>query len=204
MSGKPGALRAQVGEHGMTTDLLTTKLYVPPLRPSLVPRPRLIAQLDEGLRLGRKLTLISAPAGFGKSTLLSEWLSGRGGGTPPLPVAWLSLDEADNDLVRFLTYLIAALRTLDANIGESVLGALQASQAPVIASVLTALINELTAIPGPFALVLDDYHLIDAQPIHDAVTFLLDNLPSGMHCVIATRKDPLLPLRAPAWSQTTH
>ena len=86
------------------------------------------------------------------------------------------------------------MRTIEANIGESVLGALQASQPPVIASVLAALINELAAIPGPFALVLDDYHLIDAQPIHDAVTFLLDNLPLGMHWVIATRKDPLLPL----------
>jgi LuxR family transcriptional regulator, maltose regulon positive regulatory protein len=104
MSGTPDALRARVGEHGMMTDLLTTKLHIPPLRPSLVPRPRLIAQLDEGLRLGRKLTLISAPAGFGKSTLLSEWLSGRGSVTQSLPVAWLSLDERDNDLVRFLTY----------------------------------------------------------------------------------------------------
>jgi LuxR family maltose regulon positive regulatory protein len=183
----------------MDTLILTTKLHVPPLHPSLAPRPRLIQRLDEGLRLGRKLTLISAPAGFGKSTLLSEWLlgrsgAGRGGVTPPLRAAWLSLDEGDNDLTRFLAYLIAALRTIEPDLGETVLGALQSSQPPVIEPVLITLINEIAALPGRCVLILDDYHLIEAQPIHDAVAFMLDNLPPGMHWVIASRKDPLLPL----------
>ena len=178
----------------MSAPILATKLYIPPPRPEAVRRPQLIAQLDEGFRLGRKLTLISAPAGFGKTTLLSEWLTGRRESAPPLRVAWLSLQAGDNDLVRFLTYLVAALQTIEANIGETVLGALQSSQPPVMESMLTTLINEIAAIPGCCVLVLDDYHLIEAQPIHDAVAFIIDNLPSAMHWVIASRKDPLLPL----------
>ena len=169
------------------TPILATKLYIPPLRPQVVIRPRLIERLNEGLH--RKLTLISAPAGFGKTTLVSEWVEGI-----ERPTAWLSLDEGENDPTRFLTYLVAALRTIAANIGEGVLGVLQSPQPPPTESILTALLNEITAIPDNFVLVLDDYHLIDAKPIDHALTFLLEHLPPQMHLVIATREDPQLPL----------
>ena len=110
------------------------------------------------------------------------------------PVAWLSLDEGDNDPTRFLTYLVAALQTIAANIGEGVLGALQSPQPPPIESILTALLNEITTIPDNFVLVLDDYHVIDSKPVDKALTFLLEHLPPQMHLVIATREDPHLPL----------
>ena len=129
--------------------LLNTKLYVPQARSNLVPRPRLIERLDEGLARGRKLTLISAPAGFGKTTLLGEWLDHRrrSEGPPALGVAWLSLDEADNDLPRFLTYVIAALQTIEPGIGEGSLAALRATPPQPIEPLLTALINEIAALP---------------------------------------------------------
>ncbi len=169
--------------------LLTTKLYIPQPRPNLVPRPNLIQYLGEGLHLGRKLTLVSAPAGFGKTTLVSEWVAGC-----ERPVAWLSLDEGDNNLTRFLAYLVAALQPIAANIGEGALGMLQSPQPPPTETILTVLINEIAALPGRIILVLDDYHLIDAQPIHNALAFALDHLPPQMHLVIATREDPHLPL----------
>jgi LuxR family maltose regulon positive regulatory protein len=169
----------------MATPLLQTKLYIPPVRPELVPRPRLIGQLDAGLH--RKLTLVSAPAGFGKTTLLSEWVGSCG-----RPVGWVSLDESDNDPARFLAYFVVALQTIETDIGEGVLSAFQAPQPPPMESLLTALVNDIAAIPDPFVLVLDDYHLITAQPIHDALTFLLDHLPPQMHLVIASRADPPL------------
>jgi len=171
--------------------ILQTKLYVPPIRPDLVSRPRLIERLNAGLPAGRKLTLISASAGFGKTTLVSEWVTGC-----QRPVAWLSLDEGDNDPTRFLTYLVAALQTIAANIGEQVLAVLHASQpqSPSTESILTALLNEITTIPDNFVLVLDDYHVIDAKPVDNALTFLLEHLPPQMHLVIATREDPSLPL----------
>ena len=181
----------------MPTPILATKLYTPPPRPKIVLRPRLIERLNEGLSLGRKLTLISASAGFGKTTLVSEWIAGC-----ERPVAWLSLDEGDNDITRFLTYLVTALQTIAANIGEEVLGALQSPQLPPIESILTALINEITPIPDNpstgsgqgFILVLDDYHIIDSKPVDNALNFLLEHLPAQMHLVIATREDPHLPL----------
>lgn len=171
--------------------ILQAKLYIPPIRPELVARPRLIERLNAGLPAGRKLTLVSAPAGFGKTTLLSEWVRDCG-----RPAAWLSLDEGDNDPTRFLTYLVAALQTIAANIGEQVLAVLHASQPPPppAESILTALLNEITTIPGNFVLVLDDYHVIDAKPVDNALTFLLDHLPPQMHVVIATREDPHLPM----------
>jgi len=195
----------------MTIPLLTTKLYIPPARPKLVSRPRLIEQLNAGLH--RKLTLISAPAGFGKTTLLSEWASqhvsesASGRPEPKVRFAWLSLDEDDNDLARFLAYFVAALQTLAlsqvegiearqepaGNIGEGALRALQSSQPPNEA-ILTALINEIAALPDRIVLVLDDYHLVEARPVHDALTFLLRHLPPQVHLVIATREDPPLPL----------
>ena len=171
----------------MSTPILTTKLYVPPPQPRVVLRPHLIERLNEGLR--RKLTLISAPAGFGKTTLVGEWVAGCG-----RPAAWLSLDEGDNDPARFLVYLVAALQTIAANIGESVLGVLQSPQPPPIESTLTALLNEITTIPDDFVLVLDDYHVIDTRAVDDALAFVLDHLPPRMHLVIATREDPHLPL----------
>jgi len=160
---------------------LATKLHVPAPRPKAVLRPRLIARLNEGLH--HKLTLISAPAGFGKTTLVSEWIAGS-----RLPAAWLSLDEGDSDPTRFLAYLVAALRSVAAKLGEGVSGV------PPTESILTALLNEIAAIREAFILVLDNYHLIDARPVEDALAFLLEHLPPCLHLVIATREDPRLPL----------
>ncbi len=173
----------------MSTPILATKLYIPPPQPKVVLRPHLIERLNEGLH--RKLTLISAPAGFGKTTLVSEWIAGC-----ERLLAWLSLDEGDNDPTRFLAYLVAALRTIAANIGAGVLGVLHATQPqpPPTESILTALLNEITTVPDNFVLVLDDYHVIDAKPVDNALTFLLEHLPPQMHLVIATREDPDLPL----------
>src|SRR6266571_3711586 len=171
----------------MPTPILATKLYLPRLRPHVVIRPRLLERLNEGLH--RKLILIAAPAGFGKTTLVSEWVEGI-----EQPTAWLSLDEEDNDPILFLTYLVAALQTIAPNIGEGVSGVLQSPQPPPTASILTALLNEITTIPDHFVLVLDDYHVIDAKPVDHALTFLLEHLPPQMHLVIATREDPQLPL----------
>ncbi len=171
----------------MTTPILATKLYIPPPRPHVVLRPRLAERLNEGLQ--RKLTLISASAGFGKTTLVSEWLAGC-----RQPAAWLSLDAGDNDPARFLMYLVAALRTIAGNMGEGVEGIVHSPQPPPIESILTTLLNEVTSIPGQFVLVLDDYHVIDAKPVDHALAFLLDHLPPQMHLVIATREDPHLPL----------
>ncbi|MEH7248838.1 LuxR C-terminal-related transcriptional regulator [Neobacillus niacini] len=139
--------------------------------------------------LNRKLTLISASAGFGKTTLVSEWVAGC-----ERPVAWLSLDEGDGDAARFLTHLVAALQTIIDNIGEGVVGSLKSPQPPSIESILIVLLNEILAIPYKFVLVLDDYHFIDSNRIDDALIFLLEHLPPQMHLVIATREDPQLPL----------
>src|SRR3954447_22588252 len=171
----------------MSTPLLATKLYIPPPRPNVVLRSRLTERLNEGLH--RKLTVISAPAGFGKTTLVSAWIA-----TCDQKVAWLSLDEGDSDPTRFLIYFIAALRTIAPTIGEGLLAVLQSPQPPPAESVLTALLNDITSIPDHFILVLDDYHLIDAQPVDQILTFLLDHLPPQLHLVITTRADPQLPL----------
>jgi LuxR family transcriptional regulator, maltose regulon positive regulatory protein len=170
----------------MSTPILTTKLYLPPLRPDVVLRSRLIARLSAGLH--RKLTLICAPAGFGKTTLLSAWLADCG-----RPSAWLSLDEADSDPSRFLAYLVAALRTIVPTIGETALAVLQSPQPPIDAF-LSILLNEIATLPQPAILVLDDYHLLDARPIDQALAFLVERLPPQLHLVIATRVDPPLPL----------
>ncbi len=181
----------------MSTPILSTKLYIPPPRSKVVRRPRLIEKLDEDSQ--RKLILISAPAGFGKTTLVSEWVVGC-----ERSVAWLSLDEGDNELTRFLTYLVTALQTIEANVGEGVLAMLQSPQ-PTTASILTALLNDIATIPDQFVLVLDDYHLIDAEPVDSALSFVLKHLPPQMLLVIATREDPSLPLaRLRARSQLTE
>ncbi len=176
----------------MSSPLLTTKLYAPPVRPELVSRSRLTQRLDAALSMGRKLTLLSAPAGFGKTTLLSEWAHSRER-SGARPVAWLSLDRDDSGPTRFVTYVIAALQTFEGSIGSGVQEILRSPQPPIDA-ILTSLINEIAAIPGECVLVLDDYHLIDSPRIYDAVIFLVDHLPPNMHLVIATRRDPRLPL----------
>src|SRR6266436_6339741 len=182
----------------MPTPILATKLYIPRLRPNVVSRPRLIERLNEGLH--RKLTLISAPAGFGKTTLVSEWVLGC-----QRPAAWLSLDEGDNDPTRFLTYLVAALQTIAATIGEGVSGVLQSPQPPPTEAILTALLNDMTTIKDHFVLVLDDYHVIAAKPVDMALTYLVEHLPPHMHLVIATREDPPLPVaRLPVGGQLTE
>ena len=148
----------------MSTPILATKLYLPPPRPQVVLRPRLIERLNTGLH--GKLTLISAPAGFGKTTLVSEWMA-----SCKRPCAWISLDEWDNNLNRFLTYLIAALQTFAPTIGEGILDALQSPQPPPTEAILTSLLNEIANLPNHFLVVLDDYHMIDAKPIDNALTF---------------------------------
>ena len=179
----------------MSEPLILTKLYIPPHRSNLVQRPHLIERLNEGLTLGHKLTLLTASPGFGKTSLLSEWLANCG-----RPAAWLSLDKGDNDLIRFLVYLVTAIQTVTEKFGEGVLSSLQSPQTPSTESVLTALLNNLAAIPNHLILVLDDYHVIETNPgdasmsVDEALTFLLEHLPPQVHLVIATREDPPLPL----------
>jgi LuxR family maltose regulon positive regulatory protein len=185
----------------MSAPILATKLYMPAPRSKVVPRPRLIERLDAGL--DGKLTLISAAAGFGKTTLVSEWVAalptspltlGEGPGVRALPVAWLSLDEGDSDPTRFVAYLIAALQTVAPAVGQGALAALQAPQPPPPEAILTAVLNDLALLPDRFILVLDDYHAVDAPAVDQALAFLLQNLPPPLHLVIATREDPPLPL----------
>ncbi len=173
-------------------------LYVPKWRPGLVPRTRLIEHLDQETE--RKLTLVSAPVGFGKTTLLAEWVAA----TPATerPAAWVSLDQGDNDPALFWAYFIAALQTVHPGVGDDALSLLHSSQPAPIESVLSTLINEINAIEDDpstgsgrsFVLVLDDYHVVDAKSIHSAIAFLVDHLPWQMHLVIASRSDPPLPL----------
>jgi len=194
-------------EHTPTgTPLLETKLYIPKWRPALVSRPRLVERMRQGIE--RKLTLISAPAGFGKTTLLAEWLAAKSANEQT--AGWVSLDHSDNDPAFFWAYFITALqkacpepcRRVHSKIGESALASLRSPQPPPIESVLTTLINDLNAIEQDpstgsghgFTLILDDYHVIDAQSIHNAIAFLLDHLPPQMHLIIASRSDPPLPL----------
>ncbi|MEM7126430.1 MAG: LuxR C-terminal-related transcriptional regulator [Chloroflexota bacterium] len=176
----------------MSTPILATKLYIPSVRATLVLRPRLIARLNKG-RHG-KLTLISAPAGFGKTTLASEWAA-----SGEWPVAWLSLDERDNDPTRFVAYLIEALQTIAAQvgtaaIGEGVLELLHSPQSPSVESMLTALLNEITTLSNRFILVLDDYHVLNNDVVNEAIAFFIEHLPPLMHLVITSRQDPPLPL----------
>ena len=167
----------------MTVPLLTTKLYIPSPHPDLVPRPRLTGRLDEGLRLGHRLTLVSAPAGCGKTTLVSEWINSH-----ERPVAWLSLDEGDNDPIRFLRYLIAALQQMNQAIGQTVRDALQSPQLPPLPTLVTLLINDIDVAATPLTLVLDDYHFISADPVHEVLRFLVEHQPPLMHSVIITRQ----------------
>ena len=173
----------------MSETLLQTKLYIPPLRPNLVPRQQLIERLNQSLQSGHKFTLVSAPAGFGKTTLVSSWAQ-----QTEQPIAWLSLDESDNDLIRFLTYFVAALQTINSNIGEGILTSFQSPEAVNLELLLTTLINETAEFTDDVVLVLDDYHAIDSRPIDNAITFILDHLSPRMHLVMLTRADPRFPL----------
>jgi LuxR family maltose regulon positive regulatory protein len=167
--------------------LLTTKLYIPQLSVDLVPRPRLYERLDESLR--RKLTLVSAPTGFGKSTLVTGWLSER-----DHPVAWLSLDPGDNDPVRFWTYLIGAIQTIHPEIGVE---ALQIVSAPRLRStefVAISLINDISQLTCDLVVILDDYHVIEAGGIHAGLSYLVEHQPPNLHIVLITRVDPSISL----------
>ncbi len=177
-------------ERVIDSPLLETKLYVPRLRRGLVSRPRLTERLSRGAE--SKLTLISAPAGFGKTTLLAEWVAA----TPAeeRPTAWLSLDPSDKETASFWTYMITALQTVAPGVGARALSLLQGPQPPPIETVLATLLNELGAMPNDVVLVLDDYHVVDAHDIGDGMAFLLEHLPPEVHLVIATRADPALPL----------
>ena len=177
---------------------LTTKLYIPPTRADMVSRPRLIQRLNQGLDC--KLTLVSAPAGFGKTTLVSEWLFGL-----DRPSAWLSLDSGDNDLARLLTYVIAALQHINADLGQTTQTFLQTPQPPALDVLLGPLINEIAALNTSLVLVLDDYHAITLPTIHQTMSFLLERMPPNMHLVIATREDlPLSLARLRAQQQMTE
>lgn len=185
------------------TPLLETKLYIPKWRPDLVSRPRLIERMRQGIE--RKLTLVSAPAGFGKTTLLAEWLAAKSANGQT--AGWVSLDQSDNDPAFFWAYFITALQKVCSEVGAPALALLYSPQPPPIETILTTLINEINAIPSPprqvqgqagsghrFAIILDDYHVIEDQSIHNAIAFLLDHLPPQMHLIIASRSDPPLPL----------
>ncbi len=191
----------------MHTSLLTTKFSAPPARPERIARPRLIERLNKGMDAG--LTLVSAPAGYGKTTLIADWghlhcarpvgasVADCGSFNSLIPnpqVCWLSLDEGDNDPTRFFTYLLAALQGLPAKVGQTAHAMLQSPQPPPAEALLTSLINDLAAVPQPFVLVLDDYHVIHSLLIHQQLGFLLEHRPAPMSVVIATREDPPLPL----------
>ena len=176
-----------------TPALLATKLNVPPERAQLVVRQRLFERLEVGLR--GKLTLIAAPAGFGKTTLLSAWRTTATGSD--MPFAWVSLDVADNDPLTFWRYVLSAIETVAPGVTMPAMTLLLSPQAPTHETVLTALLNNVATnptIPENFVLVLDDYHAIDDLAVGQALTFLLEHLPPRMHLVIATREDPQLPL----------
>ncbi len=192
----------------MLSPLLSTKFHLPPARLDRVPRPRLVEALNNALRLGHSLILVAAPAGFGKTTLVADWLStlipdsplplGEGKGVRAVRAAWLSLDKDDNDPALFWRYVIAALQTVDETLGRGVQAALetpfQAPQPLPLESLVAALINDLAAVPTPIIFVLDDYHVIDAELIHTSLSYFLDHLPSHVRLVIATRVDPPLAL----------
>ena len=180
------------------TPLLATKLFPPPYRYNLVPRPRLTQKLDAGLQSGRKITLVCAPAGFGKTTLVVEWLarikSGQASGAAGYPFCWVSMDGGDNELSIFLRYLLAALQTIQKDIGQATAELLDSGRQLSHESLLPPLLNDLLSVTTPFILAIDDYHTIQDPAIHEAVAFLLEHQPPGMHTVITTRQDPLLPL----------
>ncbi|MBI9011765.1 MAG: hypothetical protein JEZ08_05985 [Clostridiales bacterium] len=171
----------------MSIPIIKTKLYIPKLRSSIVVRSKLVDQISKNIDC--KLTLISAPTGFGKSTLISEWAKSSN-----YPFAWLSLEEKDNDLIRFLSYFIAALQTIEKDICQGIQEMFHSMEAMGTDFLLTAIINEIETLSTSVVFVLDDYHLINNQEINDGLSFLLDHLPSNMRLVIITREEPLFSL----------
>jgi len=174
------------------SELLTTKLIPPARRASLVPRNRLLVRLDEGLE--HKVNLISAPAGFGKTTLVSEWIDERRAQDDLPAIAWVSLDECDNDPVRFWRYVLTACQTCGEQVSKSALALLNNSPQPSFETLLTQFINKVARLANKAILVLEDYHAITAQPVHETLAFFIDNLPATLHLILMTRGDPPLPL----------
>ncbi|WP_151733440.1 helix-turn-helix transcriptional regulator [Paenibacillus tengchongensis] len=171
----------------MSTPVMATKLYIPTPRPEAVLRQRLTDRLNKGLY--RRLTLISASAGYGKTALVCEWLAGCG-----RPAAWLSLEEGDSEPGRFLACILSSLQTLGGDLGQGLLAVLSTPQPPPVEVILAALVNEIAGVAEPFILVLDDYHAAESGPVSQAMSYLLEHLPPQMHVVITTREDPELPL----------
>jgi len=169
----------------METPLLTTKFNIPSPHQGIIQRPQLVKRLEAGTEGG--ITLVSAPAGYGKTTLVSAWINAI-----PTPAVWFSIEEADNDLFRFLTYLATALQSRFPETGESLLIGVQSLQPPSIEYLLTSLINDISDLQTSFILILDDYPFIDSQSVHDALNFVIDHLPPHMHMVITGRIDPPL------------
>jgi len=202
----------------MSEPLLQTKLYIPPVRPNLVSRPRLVERLTQALQEDCRLTLLSAPAGFGKTTLMTEWQLriAESGGTksicPNPKFGWISLDEDDNDPLRFLNYLLAALQRMMPGIGETALALLRSPQPPTTETILASTVNEIAMKADDgihqnccYMLVLDDYHVIQAKAVHDILIFLLDHLPPSLHLAICSRADvPWSLSRLRASSQVTE
>jgi LuxR family maltose regulon positive regulatory protein len=171
----------------MPYQVLSTKLYIPPIQSSLVRRPRLIQGLEHGYRAGKRVTLVCAPAGFGKTTIVREWIRAA---EPGKPFGWLSLDDGDNDPVRFLIYLVSAMQKVNPALGQTVLASLDSSQIPPLVDLVETLINEISRESEPFLIVLDDYHLIKKVEVHAILQFLLKRQPEALHLVIITREDP--------------
>ncbi|MUK88925.1 LuxR family transcriptional regulator [Ornithinibacillus sp. L9] len=167
--------------------MLATKLHIPILRKYIVPRTRLSERLSEGLY--RKVTLVSAPAGFGKTTLISEWLT-----VCKQEIAWFSIDQEDNDLTRFLTYLVLALQSISESIGDRILPLVRSSQSLPVETIMTYVVDEISTFQTPCILILDDLHVIQSEPIYDAIHFLIEYMPSEMHLVISTRETKKLRL----------
>lgn len=179
----------------MSTPVLATKVLAPVLRPRIVARPRLTGRLDSALRDRHRLTLVSAPAGFGKTTALGTWLERLRDTDPSSAVAWISLDEDDNDLARLLHHLVAALHRAGLEVGAPVLDALRGSPGEALTVLVNAVAYAVETVPRDrCVVVLDDYHVVTAPEVHQAVLFLLDHLPPELHLVLATRSDPPLPL----------
>ena len=173
----------------MGPTILQTKIIIPPNHPHLVPRSRLAERIEAGVQLGHKLTLLAAPAGFGKTTAVSAWAHQN-----HRQVAWLSLEESDNEPIIFWTYVIASIRTIMPDFANQMFATLTEAPSAPVNDVLPAFVNELTGSDKPFVLVLDDYHVIDNQEIHHGISFLLDHQPQQVHLAIATRADPPLPI----------
>ena len=180
----------------MHTSILATKFHIPPRHAGLVARPRLLEQLDTALRAGHKLTIVSAPAGYGKTTLVAEWLARlqSNAESPPPKISWLSLDDGDNDPVRFMRYFLASFWQADQKPGVNALPMLEMPGPPPLQTLLDDLLNDLAAANGPFLLVLDDYHVLSNSQIHQSLKYFIDHQPASIHLALTTRTDPPLPL----------